>query len=114
LTAFLQPVWYVSLPVVAIPSATSTIIKESDWLTKSLVQTVTIGSGAIETQTLLDSTVLPASSVIVAPSSNTTASASSQSADKSAAQAQRAPLSLLSFSPFLTAVVVGLGAFLWA
>ncbi|RSH89553.1 hypothetical protein EHS25_002104 [Saitozyma podzolica] len=81
-------------------------------------QLLTIGSGAIETQTMNAASVLPQSSVVVAPSSsNTTASASTVSgtalsAAKSAALAQRA---LPTFpSSILLCLMILLGAFVWA
>lgn len=81
-------------------------------------QLLTIGSGAIETQTMNAASVLPQSSVVVAPSSsNSTASASTVSgtalsAAKSAALAQRA---LPTFpSSLLLGLMILLGAFFWA
>jgi hypothetical protein len=81
-------------------------------------QLLTIGSGAIETQTMNAASVLPQSSVVVAPSSsNTTASASTVSgtalsAAKSAALAQR---TLPTFpSSMLLGLMILLGAFVWA
>jgi precorrin-2 methylase len=81
-------------------------------------QLLTVGSGAIETQTMNAASVLPQSSVVVAPSSsNSTASASTVSgtalsAAKSAALAQRA---LPTFpSSLLLGLMILLGAFFWA